>query len=120
MLRFGNLSEGARDWLMLIPTGVLFFGLNTVMQREKAFLIALSFGAFYIVISREWDKRGQQWFWAVLALFALLHIVVLSLITLPQFTGPSLAIAVPFLGADTFAMWGVVKLIEKRMSRSTA
>jgi hypothetical protein len=120
MLRFGNLSEGARDWLMVIPAGVLFFGFNAFLQREKAFLIALSFGAFYIVISREWDKRGQQWFWAVLALFALIHIVALSLIALPHFTGPSLAIAVPFMGVDTFGMWGIVRLVEKRISRSAA
>jgi hypothetical protein len=120
MVRFGDLSEAARDWLMVIPGGVIFFGLSTVLQREKAFLIALTFGAFYIVISREWDQREQQWFWALLAIFALLHIVVLSIVTLPDFTGPSLLIAAPYMFVDTFGMWGVVKFIERRIARSDA
>jgi len=46
--------------------------------------------------------------------FALIHIVALSLVKFPHYSGCSLGIAMPFVFADGFAMWGILNWLEKR------
>jgi len=114
VLRFRKPTERERDWLAVIPVGAVYFGLGKLMQDERAFLAALSVYVFYVIISREWERRHQSRFWMVMAVFALLHVVALSVIRLPKFTGPTIAVAFPFMMADGFGMWGILTWIEKR------
>lgn len=109
-----RLNERARDYLILIPVGVLLFGLRALIQAERAFAVAMSVYVFYVIISREWDRRREKRFWIVMLIFAVLHVVALSLVKIPHYRGPSAAIAFPFMFADGFAMWGILNWIEKR------
>jgi hypothetical protein len=119
MLRLRTPNERERDWLAVIPVGALYFGLQTVMQDEGAFAFALSAGVFYLIISREWDRRHDTRFWSLLSVFALLHIIAFSFIKLPHYSGPGLTVALPFMFLDGFAMWGILNWVLKRSPRPT-
>jgi hypothetical protein len=119
VLRFRKPTERERDWLAVIPVGALYFGLGKFMQDERAFLAALSAGVFYIIISREWDRRRQGGFRGVLSVFAVMHVAALSLVKLPHYSGPSLGLALPFMMADGFAMWGILSWLGKRRPTSS-
>jgi predicted MFS family arabinose efflux permease len=102
---------------MVIPIGALYFGLQYVTAVEKAFVAALSVGVFYVIISREWDKRYDTRFWALISVFALIHVIALLFIRFPHYRGPALTIALPFMFIDGFAMWGILTWIDKRFPR---
>lgn len=114
VLRFRKPTERERDWLAVIPVCVLYFLLGKLMQDERAFLAAVSSGVFYVIISREWGRRRESRFWVTLSLFALVHVLALAVVKLPHFTGPSIAVAFPFMVADGFAMWAILNWTEKR------
>ena len=109
-----RLTERGRDYLILLPVGVLLFGLRAFIQPDRAFAVAMSVYVFYVIISREWDRRRERRFWVVMLIFAVLHVFALSLVKLPHYHVPSVAIAFPFMFADGFAMWGILNWIEKR------
>lgn len=119
MLRFRKPTERESDWLAVIPVAALYVGLGQLMQDERAFLTALSVGVFYVIISREWDRRRETRFWAFMSVFAVLHVAALSLAKLPHHAGPAISLAFPFMFADGFAMWGILNWIEKRFSTPT-
>jgi predicted MFS family arabinose efflux permease len=102
---------------MVIPIGALYFGLQYVTAVEKAFVAALSVGVFYVIISREWDKRYDTRFWALISVFALIHVIALLFIRFSHYRGPALTIALPFMFIDGFAMWGILTWIDKRFPR---
>lgn len=114
-MRLRNPSERERDWLMVIPVGGLYFVLQSVMQVERAFIAALTVGVFYVIISREWDKRYRKAFWIFISVFALIHVIALLSIKLPHYEGPGLAIALPFMFVDGFAMWSFWNWIDKKL-----
>ena len=93
----------------MIPVGILYFSLQAMVQRERAFLAAITVGAFYVAISREWDRRREKRFWVVVSLLMLAHLVFLTLIKLPHFQGPSLSYGLPMAFADVFAVWGILR-----------
>lgn len=107
-------SERERDWLMVIPIGALYFGLLKIMQEEKAFAVCLTVGVFYVIISREWAQKSNKRFWTIISSFVLLHVIAISLVRFPHYTGPSLAIALPLMFIDGFVMWSILRWVEKR------
>jgi hypothetical protein len=97
---------------MVLPVGASYLALREVMQDERAFAFALCAGVFYVLISREWNKRTSARFWITIFLFAVVNLIVISLIKFPHYHGPSL-IALPFMFADGFAMWGILILLDR-------
>ena len=109
---FGPRERGwlrKRDWLAAILCCALYLALLTVMQDEKAFVSGMSAYCFYVLISTEWAKRYEKIFWVVISLFVVIHVLGLSVVKLPNYTGPSLFVATPFMLIDFFAMWGILR-----------
>jgi hypothetical protein len=117
MARFQKPTERERAWLGVLPAGAIYFGLQNVVQEERAFFVAMTIFVFYAIISVDWDKRREARFWGVLSTFAIAHIIALSLFKIPHLKGSSLAVALPFMFIDGFVMWGVMNFIEKRFPR---
>jgi hypothetical protein len=101
-----HLSERTRDYLMVIPGGVIYFAIWPLIGQAKAFAVAMVFGVFYVIVSRSWDKRSDGRFWLILGLFAAIHIVALWLINFPHLR-VGLAV-LPFALVDGFAMLGIL------------
>lgn len=112
-----QISDKARDWLMVIPTGIVFFVLWPIVGQGKSFACAAIFYVFYAIISHRWDQRRDRRFWLVLLAFALVHVVALSLIRFPAEVRPGL-ISLPFALLDGFIMWAILDWIKQQYPRS--
>jgi hypothetical protein len=111
-----NLDERSRDVLAAIPCIGLYFGLQYVMQEERAFAVSLAVYVFYVIVTQQWARRHDRRFWLTITVFALVHVLVLSVIKFPHYSGPSL-ISAPFVVADGLAMWWILNLLEKPSSK---
>lgn len=107
-MQFRSPNERERAWLMVIPVVALYLGLQNVIKEERAFLTSLSVYTFYVIISVEWRRRYDGRFWLLLSVFAIIHVIAIAFIRFPHFDGPSIAVALPFMFLDGFAMWGVL------------
>lgn len=112
-------SVRARAPLATIAVLAIYLALRSVMQSERALLIGLSLIVFRIIIDQMWERRGDWWFWLALSILGCVHAFVLLVVRAP---GPwaTLAVALPFMLVDGFAMWAILSWIEKRMSKYAA
>lgn len=93
--------------LASVPSIIVYFGLRHVMQDERAFAIAMTVFVFYALLVVKWNSIHQVRFWILITIFAIIHVMLLSTIEFPHYSGPSLII-LPFALADAFAMWGIL------------
>ena len=100
---------------MVIPTGAMFLGLWPIIGQSRAFTSAASTYVFYVLISQKWERRHELWFWLSISVFALLHVIALTIISFPYQIRPAL-ISLPFAVADGLAMWVVLGWLEKRIA----
>ena len=98
---------------MVIPVGMVFFGLWPIVGQGKAFATAASIYLFYALISHKWNRRDDRNFWLAIGAFALLHVAGLMLISFPAEIRPSLAI-LPFMLLDGFLMWAALDWVQRR------
>lgn len=106
-----QLDERSRDYLMVLPGGVILFGLWPLVGQGKAFATAMCFGVFYVLISRNWEKRREIRFWLVMGGFFVLHLVGLWFIRFPPLKAG--LIAFPFALADGLLMYGILTWIDR-------
>lgn len=111
-----NINGKARDWLVVIPVGCLFFVLWPFIGNSKAFLTACIVYVFYAIVSAMWDNRREPWFWIILGLFFLAHLAMIYIIKVPADIRPSL-IVLPFALVDGLMMYGVLTLWDRRKGR---
>jgi len=107
-----HLTERARDYLMVVAVGVIFFGAWPLIGQGKALALAASVYVFYAVISHTEGSRDDR-FWLIIGGFACLHIAALLLISFPPEIRPGLIIF-PFMLGDGFAMWALLRLVQRR------
>lgn len=110
-----GMSEKWRDYLMLIPAAAIYFGLSPFTGEGKAFAVAVIFGVFYVVISRNWDKRHEAKFWIVIASFAVIHAVAFLVLKIPHLRAG--LIAFPFALVDALLLYALVSWVDKRFPR---
>jgi hypothetical protein len=81
----------------------------------KAFALALAFGVFLAIIQTKTESWADPRFWIILAVLAVIHVVVLSIVHIPE---PRAGLeAAPFAFVDGFAMFGLLNWIERRFPR---
>lgn len=110
--------RAARDWLILIPVGVVFFALSSFIGGGKSYALAATILVFYVVVSEKWDSRKNRNFWVTISMFAVVHAIGIWLINFSEEIRPGL-IGLPFMFADGMAMWGVLIWIGKRGPHGT-
>lgn len=114
MVRFRKPTDRERAWLAAIPGIGFYIALEQVMQEERALLIAACMYVFYAVIDAMWERRHQRSFWAAVSALAVIHAAILGVVAIPHFTGPTLTIVGPFMFADGFALWMILKWVGKQ------
>lgn len=104
------------DWVV---AGLIFFTLiivTLVSNAEKGLVAGVVVGVFATIIQTKSETRkkslSEQRFWFVIATFAIIHIVAISLIKFPELRAG--LISLPFALVDGFLMWGLISWIERR------
>lgn len=108
-----KLSQKVRDWLVVIPAGLLAIFLIPRLGEGRAFAVAATLYVFYAVISHKWNSRNDKKFWMAIAIFTAIHVIGLVIIPFPGELRPAL-IGFPFVLADGLAMWAILNWLEKR------
>lgn len=102
-----------RSDMILLALGILtFIVFFTFLDAEKALACSVVVGAFVAIIQTKPRGRRDQTFWTAIAVLAVIHVAVLSLIRIPELRFG--LVALPFALADGFAIWGLLNWIERR------
>jgi hypothetical protein len=105
----------ASDWIVAALVVVVFSLVAWMSNLEKGLAASVTFGVFAAVIQTKWSSRGDWRFWAIIGVFAVLHIVVLFTVSFHQVRAG--LISLPFALVDGFIMWGLINWIEKHFPR---
>ena len=107
----GKPSTAWFIWLAILclPIYILFSsfgnaGLGTVL--------AYFFGTISFAVRSRWELRRRLWFWIVVSIIAILHLVVILLIPWPNMQFRALVV-LPFVAVDISLISYVIKLIAR-------
>lgn len=105
-----------RSDFVLAVSSLCVFGLSSLVTNlETALAIAVAVMVFIAIIQTKRDSWTDKRFWALLAVFAVAHIILFSLIHIPKLQYGLMAL--PFALVDGFAMWGIINWIDRRFPR---
>ena len=112
-------TQSWANWI-LVGIGVIIFALvASISTLEKGLAAMLSFGVFATIIQTKSETRKQSlgdWrFWLIIAIFAFVHIVAITVIKFPELKAG--LISLPFALVDGFAMWFLIDWIERHVFR---
>ena len=99
--------------LLTIPVAILVDHLDPGRGTAAGASLALMIGA----VRAFWNLRRHAWFWMTIASLGAIHVVLILLVpwTNKSFPAPELW---PVAIADFAAICGLIKLVERLMSRS--
>jgi ABC-type multidrug transport system fused ATPase/permease subunit len=112
MTEQGKSVSRLSDFVLAISSLSVFALLLLVTNLERAFAYSVVVMVFLSIIQTKQNSWSDKRFWMVIVAFALIHIVALSLITIPKFEFGMMIF--PFALADGFAMWGILNWIDRR------
>lgn len=105
------------DLVLGMSTIVIFIGISLFSSLEKALACAIIFGVFLSIVQTRLQRQNDRRFWAIIAILAIIHIIALWLIHIPELRFGLMSL--PFALADGFAMWGLINWIERRFPRAS-
>lgn len=111
-----NLERTPPNWTISIVVFLIFALVLLVSNLEKALAAGAISGIFMAIILTKWQRRNDWRFWTIMAVFAIVHIFVITFIRIPPLKA-GIVIA-PFAFADGFIMWGVINLIERHLRKT--
>jgi hypothetical protein len=111
-----RLVSRRSDFVLGALTLSIFILVYCVSNAENALAYSVVCGVFLSLIQAKWNSRRDGRFWVIMAIFAFLHVVILSLVHIPQLKFGLMIL--PFALADGFAMWGFINWIDRRFPRS--
>ena len=102
-----------RNDLALLLLGIIVFvAFYFYFSAGEALAYSITVGVFLSIIQTKPRKLRNRRFWMILGILAVGHIVVLSLIRIPE---PRFGLmSLPFALADGFAIWWLINWIERR------
>jgi hypothetical protein len=95
---------------------LIFVPMLFVSSLERAAAAGATGGIFVAIIMTEWRRRQEWWFWAVMGVFAIVHILLIVFIKIPPLKAG--IIIAPFVFADGFIMWGVINLFGRHLRKA--
>lgn len=110
-----NWENPPQNWTIPIACMLIFVPMLFVSSLETALAAGATGGIFLVIIMTEWHRRQDWWFWFVMGVFAIIHIILIILIKIPPLKA-GIMIA-PFVFADGFIMWGVIVLIGRHLRK---
>jgi hypothetical protein len=78
---------------------------------EKGLAAGVTFGVFAAIVQTKWASRGDWRFWAIIALFATIHVLVIFIVRFPEARAG--LVSLPVALVDGFIMWGLINWVEK-------
>ena len=107
------------DWIIAGAALIVFALIASVTYLEKGLAAATAFYVFAIIIQTKSETRkeslSERRFWVVVAVFAIIHVVAISIINFPELRAG--LVSLPFALADGFIMWWLINWIERRFPR---
>jgi hypothetical protein len=102
------------DLILAISILPAFLAVSLVSGLEKALAFAVAFGVFLSIIQTR--KRRDPRFWAIMAILATIHVVVISLIHIPKLSAG--IICLPFALVDGFGIWGFLNWVDRHFGKA--
>jgi hypothetical protein len=112
--KFNPVSRRS-DLILAAATLAVFICVAFLSTLGRALIYSVVFSVFLSIIQTKAKKSDWQ-FWIIIAVLAIIHIAVLSLIRITQLKFG--LIVLPFALVDGFAMWGFINWIERRFAVS--
>ncbi len=113
-----DMRVSRRSDLILGLSTVFVFGCVAIFASlEKALACSIVFGVFLSIIQTKWNKRRDRRFWIIIAILAIVHVIALSLIHIPELRFGLMSLS--FALVDGFAMWWLINWIERRFPEGT-
>lgn len=103
-----------KDLLAFMPLVPVFFLIAHVSTLEKALVSVVVLYTFYVLISEKWNNRKNAAFWILIALFCIIHVVVIYNLNIEGKISPAM-ICLPFAIVDFFVMYYIIGLYEKAL-----
>ena len=98
--------------MILLALGIItFFVFFTFLDAKRALACSVVSGIFVAIVQTKPRNRRDQTFWAVIAILAVIHVVLLAVIRIPEVRFGLMAL--PFALVDGFGMWWLVNRIER-------
>jgi hypothetical protein len=112
--------EISRKWgllcaLLTSPLFLLFAYLGDPARGRAAWVSAI---AVILAAKFFWDLRGRIWFWVTLGALVCLHVPLLLFVRWPS-QHLSYAALLPECLADFAIAWGIIKLVENVIEKSS-
>jgi hypothetical protein len=108
-----TLERAPPNWTIPIACIIIFFPTLLFSNIEMAAVASATGGVFLAIIITEWRRRYNWWFWVVLGIFALIHIVMIIFVKILLLKTANFIST--FVVADGFVMWGVIKIIGRHL-----
>jgi predicted membrane protein len=106
------------NWIVFLIITVIFIVTALMANLEEALGYSVTFGVFAAVIQTKWSSRHRRYFWIVIAVFALIHVIVLSAVRIPAL--PHGSVAMPFALVDGFIIYGFLNWLERRIQNRSS
>ena len=100
------------DLILAVSCLSVFCAVALVSSLERALVLSGGFCVFFAIIQTQPAGRRDKRFWRLIGGLALFHLLLLALVPLGQF--PFGIVVLPFMLADGFAIWALLKWTEKR------
>lgn len=109
-------TRGRVDWIILAVSMIVFALVSFIANLEKGLAFGASAFVFGTIIQTKSETRKaslrERQFWMLIIALAVAHIVVLSLIHIPELKFG--LVILPFALVDGFAMWWLIGWVEGR------
>jgi len=92
---------------MIVAASVVYGVVFALTDADKAFVADISFATIVLAARTRWDLRNHDWFWILIGVFALGHIVAVVLIGWHLHVHPA-SLLTPFAVADFALMLGLL------------
>jgi hypothetical protein len=103
------------DWLVGLSALAVFIAVDFVANLDKALVAGTICGVFVTIILAKWNSRPDWRVWLILAVFAVIHVVVIVTVRFPHFQAGM--VAMPIALVDGFVVWGLINWMEKHFPR---
>jgi hypothetical protein len=99
------------DIVLVVSTAVVFLAVSFFANLERALLFAVVSGVFVSIVQTRRRRRGDSGFWMLITALAIIHVVALSIIRLPELRFG--LVVLPFALADGIVIWGLISWFER-------
>jgi len=100
------------DFIAIAALVCIFAASSSFLSDFRSLALTITFGVFYIVISLKIILRTRLWFWLLIVISFLLHIVTIVAVNPNLPAGPSLAYIAPAVFLDIFGMLAIIGGLE--------